>query len=91
MTIERAKQYIASALLKCNDVPAFVSEAYYIIEKALDKATQKKPTLKLHTNRVPGEQEEYYCPCCGEWLAWKTMHFKHCPECGQAIDWSEVE
>lgn len=60
------------------------------IDHALEKQIPKKPTLKKHTNRVPDEQDEYYCPNCDEWFAWHWK-FKYCACCGQAIDWSEVE
>lgn len=56
--------------------------------KAIEKQIPKKPKIKLHTNRVPKEQEEYYCPCCDEWITW-DFKWKWCAECGQHLDWSE--
>lgn len=56
--------------------------------EALEKQIPKKPVLKLHENRVPGEQEEYYCPNCGEWVSW-DFEWEWCAMCGQHLDWSK--
>lgn len=57
---------------------------------ALDMQDARKPVLKLHENRVQGEQEEYYCPRCNEWITW-DFRWKWCAECGQKLDWSGVK
>lgn len=63
-------------------------DAIRIAIKAIEKHIPKKPVMQLHENRVPGEQEEYYCPTCGEWITW-DWKWKCCAFCGQKIDWSE--
>lgn len=68
-----------------------MEEAHELACVALDLQVPKKPVLKLHENRVPGDQEEYYCPTCDEWLSWSCQPtFKYCYECGQKLDRLEV-
>lgn len=69
-------------------IPGEYYEAMDIVCEAAKKQIPKKPILKLHKNRVPGEQEEYYCPYCDEWITW-DYKWKFCAECGQAIKWQE--
>lgn len=64
------------------------NESIKLAIESLEKQVPMRPVLKLHTNRVPEEQKEYYCPTCDEWLTWNGTEPKHCEECGQAIDWS---
>lgn len=66
------------------------SDFWSTVKLAVEKQIKKKPKLVLHENRVPGEQEEYYCPYCGAWITW-DFKWKWCAECGQSISWSEVE
>lgn len=58
-----------------------------LIEEALKKQVPMKPVLKLHTNRVPDQQKEWYCPNCDEWITW-DWRWKCCAYCGQKIDWN---
>lgn len=55
----------------------------------LEKQIPKKPTIKIHDNRVPHEQEQPYCPNCDEWIGWQGCDMKHCDNCGQALDWGD--
>lgn len=91
MTYEEAIKIIGEIEFLTHHDAEYAFSVYEALETAkvaLEKQIPKKPVMQLHENRVPGEQEEYYCPTCGEWITW-DWKWKCCAFCGQKIDWSE--
>lgn len=90
MTSEEARRILMSDadFSGTGEKAKLTAEALCVAVDALKKQVPMRPVLKLHTNRVPDQQKEWYCPNCDEWITW-DWRWKYCAYCGQKIDWNE--